>query len=181
LGNNIEISRKHEVVFYPNDESFMDGFARFAEAASKVGDPVVIVATESRCSGILARLNGVLDVKTAMKHERLIVADAEQVLATFMKDDMPVAARVTSIACRLIARAASSARREHSRIAVCGELAPTLLAQGKPEAAIMVERLVDDFATAHNLDLLCGYVLTSRAHTRIVERICAEHASVHIQ
>jgi uroporphyrinogen-III decarboxylase len=119
-----------------------------------------------------------------MERGSLIVADADEVLAAFMKEDTPVAARVNAIAHRLIAKAAKAASTEHPRIAVCGELAPTLLARGKTEAAMRVERLFDDLTIAHNLDLLCGYVLgtyPSGQHNRIVERICAEHSAVHMQ
>jgi DNA-binding NarL/FixJ family response regulator len=182
--NNVEVSRDHQVVFYPNDESCMDGFARFAKSAADAGNPVVVVATKSHRAGILKRLKEGLDVDAAMEQGSLIVADVDEVLAAFMKEDTPVAARVNAIARKLIAKAAKAAPTEHSRIAVCGELAPTLLARGKTEAAILVERLFDDIVIAHNLDLLCGYVLgayPSGQHSRIVERICAEHSAVHMQ
>jgi hypothetical protein len=182
--NNVDVGRDHEVVFYPNDESFMDGFARFAKSALNAGNPVVVVAAKSHCSGILERLSQVLDVDSAIKGGRFIVADANEVLSTFMENDVPLAARVSAAADRLIRRADKAATREHSRIAMCGELAPTLLAQGKTEAAILVERLFDDVSRTHNLDVLCGYVLSaypSGQDTRILERICAEHSAVHMQ
>jgi len=179
--DNVQVGRDHAVVFYPNDESLMDGFARFASSAFTDGNPVVVVATKSHHSGILKRLKEMLDIESAIQRGSFIVADANEVLSTFMENGMPVAARVDAAAGRLIGQAAKAALREHCRVAVCGELAPTLLAEGNAEAAILVERLFDDLATAHNLDLLCGYVLASGPHSRIVERICAEHSAVHMQ
>jgi DNA-binding NarL/FixJ family response regulator len=182
--SKVEVSRNHQVVFYPNDESFMDGFAQFAKSAADAGNSVVVVATKSHRPGILERLKEVLNVDAARERGSLIVADVDEVLDAFMKEDAPVATRVGAIARSLIAKAARAAPTKHSRIAVCGELAPTLLARGKTEAAILVERLFDDIATAHDLDLLCGYVLgtyPSGQHSRIVERICGEHSAVHMQ
>ena len=183
-GSKVEVSRDHQVVFYPNDESCIDGFARFAKSAADAGNSVVVVATKSHRPAILERLKKVLDVDAARERGSLIIADVDEVLAAFMKEDTPVAARVDAIARNLIAKAAKGAPTEHSRIAICGELAPTLLARGKTEAAILVERLFDDIAIAHNLDLLCAYVLgayPSGRHSRILERICAEHSAVHMQ
>ena len=184
LATDVEVARDHQVVFYPNDESFMDGFARFARSTLNAGNPVVVVADKSHRSGILERLSQVLDVDDATKRGSFIVADANEVLSTFMENERPTAARVAAAADGLINQAAKAATREHPRIGMCGELAPTLLAQGKTEAAILVERLFDDVARTHNLDILCGYVLNtypSGQDTRILERICAEHSAVHMQ
>jgi CheY-like chemotaxis protein len=182
--NDVEVGRDHQVVFYPNDESFMDSFARFAKSALNAGSPVVVVAAKSHRSGILERLSQMLDVDSAIERGSFIMADADEVLSTFMENDVPLAARVTAAADRLIKQADKASTREHSRIAMCGELAPTLLAQGKTEAAILVERLFDDVSRTHNLDVLCGYVLStypSGQDTRILERICAEHSAVHME
>jgi DNA-binding NarL/FixJ family response regulator len=181
---NIETGRHHEVAFYPNDEAFVNGCASFAKSALDAENPVIVIATKPHRTGILRRLrdDGV-DVDAAIQRALFIEADSVEVLSTFMEDGMPAADRVALAAKRLIEQAAEAALTEHSRIAICGELAPVLLAQEKAEAAILVERHFDHIARSHDLDLLCGYVLGTflpERHSRIVERICAEHSAVHV-
>jgi len=86
-GNKVEVSRDHQVVFYPNDESCIDGFARFAKSAADAGNSVVVVATKSHRPAILERLKKVLDVDAARERGSLIIADVDEVLAAFMKED----------------------------------------------------------------------------------------------
>lgn len=76
---------------------------------------------------------------------------------------------------------ARSVKGKHARVAACGEFAPTLWAQGKTEAAIQVEHLTEELAKAHNVDILCGYVLNTRQRdeeNHIYDKICAEHTVV---
>ena len=57
--------------------------------------------------------------------------------------------------------AAKAVKGEHSRVAVCGECAPLLWAQGNAEAAIRVEELWNEIAKTYYVDILCGYPLGS--------------------
>jgi hypothetical protein len=53
---NTEITRGHEVEFYPDDVAFVVGFVGFIEAALKDEKAVIVVATESHCNSVLQRL-----------------------------------------------------------------------------------------------------------------------------
>ncbi len=64
----------------------------------------------------------------------------------------------------------------------CGECAPTLLAEGKADAAIRLEQLWDEMAKSYDVDILCGYPLGSFhriPHSQAFQRICAEHSAVY--
>ena len=53
--------------------------------------------------------------------------------------------------------------------------------EGKMEAAIQVEHLTDEVAKTREVDILCGYVVTSfrrEQESHIYEKICAEHSAV---
>ena len=181
---NIEFSRRHEVAFYPDDASFVDGLAQFAKTALKDGSPVIVIATKSHRAEIRKRLiaDGV-DVAAAIRDKTFIEADSLRTLATFMVNEVPDAARVKQVTTDLIAHAAKAAPGERRRLAICGALAPVLLENGNLEAAFQVERLFDDVARSHDISLLCGYVLSGlprNGNRRLVERICAEHSSVHM-
>jgi DNA-binding NarL/FixJ family response regulator len=178
---NVEI--RHEVEFYPDDAAFVAGFAGCIAAVLQAGNSVIVIATEPHRSGILERLeaDGV-DIRTPAEQERFIELDAHEALSTLMSDDAPDRVRLTKLLDDLVARAAKGRDGEHPRVAICGECAPILLADGKEEAAIQVEHLWDTISKAHRVDTLCGYLRSAfpqAASSPMLEKICAEHSAVH--
>jgi DNA-binding NarL/FixJ family response regulator/lambda repressor-like predicted transcriptional regulator len=178
-----ETNRIHEVVRYRNDASFVNGFANFIETALQIGNPVIVVANESHRSDVLTNLEARgWDLSAAVRDGSYTSLDVSETLATFMFNDWPNAVQLTKVIGNLVTEAAKAAKSEHSRVAVCGECAPTLLAQGKAEAAIAVEHLFDDLARRYGLQVLCGYVLNDshiEKDNRTFDRICAEHSAAH--
>ena len=177
-----ESTRNHEVEFYSDDAAFVVGFTRFIEAALQAGNAVIVVATESHRNRLLQRLqeHGV-DVAAAMEQGRYVSLDVAETLSTFMVNDLPDSARCLKVAGDLVMEAAKAAQGEAPRVAICGEIAPSLWAQGKADAAIQVEHLWDEIVKNCNVDILCGYVLNSfqrEQGSHIYERICAEHSTV---
>lgn len=172
----------HQAVFYPDDVSFVAGFADFAKAAIGDGSPVVVLATESHRAGIRKVLAGKgVDVEAAIQVGTFIEADAHEVLSYLMANEMPERTRVETLAASLLAKGGKASNGRDARVSFCGELAPTLLANGKVEAAIQVEHIFDNFAKAQKIDVLCGYVESEfprDGRKRIFERICAEHSAV---
>ena len=176
------ISRSHEVEFYSDDAAFVIGFTSFIEAALKAGNAVIVIATESHRKSLRQRLqeHGV-DVAATIEQGRYLALDVAETLSTFMVNDLPDAARCLQVAGNLVMEAAKAAQRKRS-VAVCGECAPILWAQGKTDAAIQVEHLWDEIAREHEVDILCGYVLNSfqrEQESDVYERISAEHSAVY--
>ena len=185
LQRNMEIARRHEVEFYPDDAAFVVGFNRFIEAALEAGDAVIVVATESHRNSLLQRLqeHGV-DIAAAMEQGRYVSLDVAETLSTFMVFDLPDPARCLKVAGDLVLEAAKAAQGQPPRVAVCGECGPSLWVQGKADAAVQVEHLWDEIARTHEVDILCGYVLNRfqrEQESHIYERICAEHSAVSSQ
>ena len=177
-----KIIHNHGVHFYSDDAAFLLRLACFVEAALNAGNPVIVVGTESHREGLFQILlaRG-MDAAAAMEQGLYIVLDVYDALLTFMVNDLPDSARFLKIFGDLLSSTLKVAKARHPRVAAFGELAPTLWAQGNVEAAIQVEQLTDQLARTHNVDILCGYMLTSsqREHERdIYERICAEHSAV---
>ena len=177
-----EISHSHGVQFYPDEAAFLLGLTGFIEAGLKAGNPVISVATKphrkSLLAGLLAR--GV-DAIAAMEQGLYLSLDVDEALSTFMVNDLPDPVRFLKVFGDLLASVATMATGEHSRVAACGELAPTLWAQGKVDAAVQIEHLTDEIARTCNVDVLCGYVLSSfqrEQEGHIYKRICAEHSGV---
>jgi CheY-like chemotaxis protein len=172
----------HAVQFHSDDESLVGGFTAFIETALKAGNAVIALMTASHLNSLFLRLQAQeLDISTAISEGRYIPLDVADTLATFMVNDLPDPVRFRKIAGDLVAAAAKAAKGDRPRVVACGEAGPTLLAQGKADAAIRLEHLWDEMAKACVLDTLCGYVLTrvQREHeSGIYDRICAEHLTV---
>jgi len=181
--NYVHTSRVHEVASYRDDTSFVDGLARFIDAAIKEGNPVIVITTEAHRGGIRRKLQARgWDVEAAIQEGIYISLDASDTLSTFMVNDWPDATRLFKMAGNLIRDAAKVARSEPPRVAICGECAPILWAQGKAGAAIQLEKLWDAVARRYDVDILCGYTLTElrrSENSQIFERICAEHSAAY--
>jgi DNA-binding NarL/FixJ family response regulator len=176
-------TRGHEVHFYRDDASFLLGFTCFIESGLKAGKTVIVLSTEPHRKSLLQELR-VLDVDTnaAIEQGQLILLDVAETLAKFMANDLPDLGRFSRFASDLLAIAAKGTKKPQGGIAACGEGAPILWAQGKPDAAIQVEHLWDEIAKTCNVDILCGYVLTSFQREReshVYDSICAEHSAVY--
>jgi DNA-binding NarL/FixJ family response regulator len=172
----------HEVQFYSDDAAFLLGFSRFIEAALKAGNPVIVIATKSHHASLRRKLQSSgVDIAVLMEQGFYHPLDVAEALAAFMVNDLPDSVRLRKLMGDRIALAAGATKAKHPRIAACGEMAPTLWAQGRADAAIQVEHVTDEIARTCNVDILCGYVLSSfqrEQESHIRERICAEHATV---
>lgn len=176
---------RHEVQFYSDDAAFLDSFTRFIATALQAGDVAMVVATESHRDSLARKLKAQgLDVDAATKQGTYIPLDAAQTLSTFMVNGMPDSALFFEVVGDLIRAAAKAGKREHPRVAACGECAPLLWAEGKVDAAIRLERLCEQLAATYEVDILCGYALSSfhgEEDQHVFQSICAEHSAVYSQ
>jgi len=118
LQRNMEIVRRHEVEFYPDDAAIVVGFTRFIEAALKVGTTVVVVAAESHRESLLLELqeHGV-DIAAAIEQGLCVSLDVAETLATFMVNDLPDPEQFLRVAGDLVTEAAKAAKGESPRVA----------------------------------------------------------------
>jgi DNA-binding NarL/FixJ family response regulator len=179
------ITHSHEVAFYADDSSVVEGYARFIESSLKGGNAVIVAVTEAHRSGLLRRLeaDGV-DVAAAIKQGRYIPLDAADALMSLTVNDIPDPARCTKVVGDLITGAAKGVQGASGRVVVCGEIAPTLLAKGNAEGAIHLEHLWDEITKSYGVHTLCGYLSSAFPHHEadpVFQRICAEHSAIHGQ
>jgi DNA-binding NarL/FixJ family response regulator len=174
---------RHEVLFYPDDTVFLGSCTRFIAAALDAGDVAAVVATESHRDSLFQRLKAEgLDVDSEIKHGRYISLDVAKTLSTFMVNDMPDWERFFEVVGGLVSGAAKAGKGEHSRVAMWGECGPLLWAEGKVDAAIRLEQLLNQLATIYEFDLLCAYALSSfhgEEDEHVFQSICAEHSAVY--
>lgn len=182
---NVQMAGRQEAGFYSDDAGLLEGFSRFIGAALRAGNAVIVVATEPHRDRLLRRLQSHgLDIAAAIEQGRYIPLDAAATLSTFMVDDLPDPARFFEAAAHLFAAAVKAAKgeRPHPRVAVCGECDPPLWTLGNGEAAIRLEKLWNEIAKTHDVDILCGYPLSdfhSAQGSQIFQRICAQHSAVY--
>ncbi len=174
----MEIARSHEVEFYSDDAAFVVGFTRFIEAALEAGNAVIAVATESHRKSLFQRLmeHGV-DIVAAVEQGRYVSLDVADTLSTFMVNDLPDPAGFFKVVSDLIAPAARATAGGESRVAICGECASILWAQGKADAAIQVEQLCNKLTKRYGMDILCGLLRTSvrcEEDQEIFRKICSK-------
>jgi DNA-binding NarL/FixJ family response regulator len=177
----VDITRNHAVEFYSDDASFVLGFTRFIEAALRAGNAVIVIATESHRKSLLVSLPEVgVNIAAAIEEGRYLALDVAETLSTFMVNDQVDAVRALKGARDLLSVAAKAANGS-SRVAACGEIAPALWSQDKPDAAIQIEHLWDEVARTFDVEILCGYLLDAfqrEEGSHIYDRICAEHSDV---
>jgi DNA-binding NarL/FixJ family response regulator len=178
----LQSTHRHEVAFFWDDQSLLDGYTHFLGAALKNGNAAILLATQTHREKLLGRLHAYgVDVSVAIEQGRYIVLDNAETLCTFMVDGLPDPARFSKVTHDLIVKTAQSVGGEPARIAACGECAPLLLESGNTEGAVRVERLWDDVAGSYGMRLLCGYPLSSfqfRTGSQTFDRICTEHSAV---
>jgi DNA-binding NarL/FixJ family response regulator len=177
-----EADRFHVVGCYQDDASLVDDFIRFVEAALKIRNVIIVVATESHWRGVFHGLQSRgWDMVAAMREGTCIYLESYELLSSFVVDDWPDGSRLRIFSDDLIENIAKA--HTGAKIVICGECAPLLLAQGKAEAAIEVERLWDELVVRrHGIDLLCGYATNQflgEGNSPIFKRICAEHSAAY--
>ncbi len=178
----VQHQSRHEVGFYWDDESFLDGLTRSIGAAVTVGSVAVVVATESHRERLLPRLQAHgLNVIAAVEQHRYVALDAAATLSSVMVNGKLNRESFLRLAGDLIVNAARAANREHSRVAIFGECDPPLWAIAA-EAAIQVEQFWNEIVKKYDVDIFCAYSLGNIQHSvedALFQRICAEHSAVH--
>jgi len=181
LSESASARRRHEVGFYSDDAGLLDRLTGFIGPALSVGNAAIVIATESHRDSLLLRLQTTgLDIGAAIEEGRYIALDAADALAKFMVNGLPDRILFLMLLGNLVAEATEVARGEEARVAIFGECVELLCAQGNLEAAIQVEKLGNQLAKEHDLDILCGYNLrTVHSSSHISEQICAEHSAAY--
>jgi len=179
VSRSAEVTRGHEVEFYADDAALVVGFTCFIEAALKAGKGVIVASTESHRKTLLHRLeeHGV-NVPAAIEQGRYLSLDVTEILSSFMANDLLDPARFLRVVGDLVAEAARATAGEQSRVAVCGECASVLWEQGKADAAIQLEQLLNQLARRYAMDILCGFSLSGfyrQEDKQVFQKICSKY------
>jgi DNA-binding NarL/FixJ family response regulator len=178
----IDKAHSHEVGFYCDEQSLLDGFTLFAGTALKTAKAAIVLATERHQEALLARLQASgLDMSTAIEQGRYVALQPAETLSSFMVDGLPDPVRFHKAAVDLIVKTAESVDGDTSRVTACGECAPLLWQSGNAEAAVRLEQLWDEIGKSYEVQIFCGYLLASfqgGIGSFVFERICKVHSAV---
>jgi len=172
----------HVVQFYSDDKFLLEELSQFVGTALRAGSSAVIIATRGHEDNLWQRLSSQgIDLAKAVADGRYVVLDATETLAKLMTGDLPDAMRFSEVLGGVLSSAASAARDENHRVVAFGEMVALLWAEGRPEAAIQVEKLWNQLARAYSFSLRCAYPMQGfcrEEHADSLLRICEEHSGV---
>jgi DNA-binding NarL/FixJ family response regulator len=162
--------RRHEILFCSDDATLLDGLTHFIASALSTGNAAIVWATEAHRDSLLQRLRARgVDIDAAVQGGTYISSDDAET---------PDPVRMLQ-AVKGLSEAASKAGKKHPRVAVCGERAGRLWAEGKIDAAIRLEQLCNELARQYDVEILCAYPLPEgREDDQAWKTICAEHTAV---
>ncbi len=168
----------HAVQFYGTDDRLFSTASAFLAEGLIVGQPAMIIASATHREGMLEHLNArLIHVDQARRSGDLLVLDADEMLALFMVDGVPVPELFDTNIGRFIDQVQQG--RPGSILRAYGGMVDILWTQGRRDAAIRLEILWNALATRFSLALLCGYAMGNffKQVPRLQE-ICTHHTHV---
>jgi CheY-like chemotaxis protein len=170
LNGRMDAPCRHEILFCSDDEVLLDGLVGFIAAALKAANAAIVWATDSHRAHLRQRLYGQgVDVDSAIQRGTYISLDVSE----------PAEPQRILIAMRSLSDAASRMGKTNPRVAVCGERAGRLWAEGKTDAALNIEKLLNEFAKSHNIDILCVYPVPQHEADDAFKSLCAQHTAAY--
>jgi DNA-binding NarL/FixJ family response regulator len=175
---------RHEVLFYSEDATLIDGAARFIAPALTSGHLAIVVATASHRQDLARKLKkDGLNLEEAIQVGNYISLDAPLVLASIPVSGAPRQVQLVNMFTEIVKTASDTSNKRSPRIAIFGECVNLLCAEGNTNMAIEVERLWNGLLkTYENVDVLCGYqwsALPREEREGAYQSICKEHLAVY--
>ena len=169
----------HSVQFYDTHTALMDRLCALVSAGLLVGDSLLIVATEEHREQLVAALYQLkVDVLDYAWSSRIIMCDAEELLAEFMVDGLPDPELFRTAIDDLVNE--SRGRDGHdARVTIFGEMVAVLWSEGNRVAALALEHLWNNLLTEQTLNLNCAYPRALFASDEAgVLTVCQSHSHV---
>lgn len=147
----------HVVQFYRSDEQALyANVARYIVEGFAGDEAAVVVATPEHAEAFFDAIEAEgVDGAAAVRESRLVLLDAESLLAKFMVNGYPNAAFFASVVGDAVREA--PIRSAASGVRIYGEMVGVLWEQGEYPAAIRLEQLWNKLLGDFPCSLLCGY------------------------
>jgi CheY-like chemotaxis protein len=177
-----KVQRRHELQFWSNETVFLDTATRFLAGALKADGAVIVLATASHRKSLYQRLKAEsFDVDGAIRRGAYISIDVTETISKIMVNGLPDNDRVAKIFRSAVESAIKAKKNAHAHVALLGELAGILCAEGNYNAAMDLEKKGNDFAEKEAIDILCPYPMSAAERAgnhEALNTICAQHTAV---
>jgi hypothetical protein len=173
------ISVRHSVSFYHRTNFPEQSVSEYFRDWLNLGEPALVIATREHAEAISDRLSvDRLPVSRLKKSGMLTYVDAEAALNRVRREGLAHAPIPPLLAQFIESAQMKSATR---RVRIVGELVSLLVADGRVETAIELERIWNRLLSAYPIDLYCLYEDSAFESTAALGRFCAiceEHDAV---
>lgn len=165
--------RPHEILAYSDEAVLLESFTRFIGTALRAGNPAITVTTELHRESILQRLK--------IEDVAVDVAVQQGTFIWLNSNETPDPARFLDVLRGVIWAASNGTKTGIPRVALCGERAGRLWAEGQTDAALELEQMCNELARTLDIDILCAYPLTEESEQaeQSFQRLSLEHSAVH--
>ena len=148
---------RHLCQFHHDPEKLSRAVSLFAGTGLHRGDGVVIVATPEHTALFLRDLERMeIDASGYQVAGALVLLDAEETLAQFMRGEMPDWNRFRQAIASVLESVGASSR---GATRAYGEMVSVLWRQGNTRGAIRLEEYWNELNRSHPFTLFCGYML----------------------
>ena len=169
----------HDVHFYSSEESLVRSVVTFLSAGVRVGQPVIVIATEPHRKAFAAGLREKgLDPDEILAGRVVVWLDARETLNSFMEDKRPsrelFMATVGSVFEKVLGH------RQYLVVRAFGEMVDLLFKDGNIDGAVVLEELWNELASTYKYSLLCAYSIENFLHEAGVgdfKRVCDQHTN----
>jgi PAS domain S-box-containing protein len=168
-------SGEHIAQLYSHETVFIESLRMFTTHGLLRGEAVLLVLTPSHRQVLLQHLKAEgVDVDGLQRAGQLLLLDAEELLASFMRDRMPDATLFSMSLGEVVARMRPSGGNR--KVRVFGEMVDLLWKSNQP-AAICLEQRWTDLIEGSGLSLFCAYS-TNHVYDTFPETLRAPHSHI---
>lgn len=175
---------RHEVQFYSDDSVFLECSGRFIADALNARNAAIVVVTRPHREALVQRLKGEgVDIEGAIRRRTCVSIDATEVLPQIVINGLPDPLVAFKMFWGFIESVVKAAKADPPRVAILGECASLLHAEGNLNAAISLEKIGEELSkirSINSLDILCPYALSDfpgGKNDPSFSMICAEHTA----
>ncbi len=147
---------KHFVQVHQTAQDLIEAVSQYAEKGLKKQETVILVGTNSNLLAIRKSLGSGQDLK------RLVLRDAEEMLAKFMEKGMPNWEKFRDVIGGTIE---NYSRQGAPKIRIWGEMVNQLWEGNRIDAAVRLEEMWNDLAEECSFSLFCTYLMDPFSHS----------------
>jgi hypothetical protein len=171
----------HTVQFFDASSSLAEALSTFVGEGLASAEAVVLLLTPAHADATLRRCREKgIDVAGALASQQLLIRDAEDALAGFMRRDLPDPLLFEATIASLL----HTTRAWGGRVRVFGEAVDVLVRQNQFAAAERLEQLWNAVMARERFTLFCGYSSEHFGNPRdaaSLRRICELHSHRHAE